>query len=92
LCAEVGDKRACKVTVELLALAHERGCEAELATAIDGELDASRLPDLTALREQFGPAPGSEPRITVNLAPLSSYDVLATVHVVEPASNMEAMA
>ena len=29
----VGDKRACKVTVELLALAHDRGCEAELAEA-----------------------------------------------------------
>ncbi|MBJ7545235.1 hypothetical protein JDN41_16920 [Rhodomicrobium udaipurense] len=26
-----GEKRACKVTVELLALAHDRGCEAELA-------------------------------------------------------------
>jgi hypothetical protein len=23
-----GDKRVCKVTVELLALAHDRGCEA----------------------------------------------------------------
>jgi hypothetical protein len=50
------------------------------------------LPDLTALRVQFGPAPGSQPQITVNLAPLSSYDVLATVHGVEPASNVEAMA
>src|ERR1700731_4844995 len=28
LCAETGDRRACKVTVELLALAHERACEA----------------------------------------------------------------
>ena len=33
--AEVGDKRACKVTVELLALAHDRACEAELAQVID---------------------------------------------------------
>src|SRR5215471_12280055 len=31
----VGDKRACKLTVELLALAHDRGCEAELAQLID---------------------------------------------------------
>jgi hypothetical protein len=43
--AEVGDKRACKVTVELLALAHDRACEAELAQVIDAELDAGRLPD-----------------------------------------------
>jgi len=41
----VGDKRACKLTVELLALAHDRGCEAELAGLIDAELDAGRLPD-----------------------------------------------
>src|SRR5208283_1422047 len=32
---EVGDKRACQVTVELLALAHDRACEAELAQVID---------------------------------------------------------
>jgi hypothetical protein len=31
----VGDKRACKLTVELLALAHDRGCETELAGLID---------------------------------------------------------
>ena len=35
--------------VGLLALAHERACEAELAEAIDTELDAGRLPDLDAL-------------------------------------------
>src|SRR6202161_3973571 len=63
----VGDKRACKVTVELLALAHDRGCEAELAEAIDGELDAGRLPDLAILRERFGPTPASVPVITVTV-------------------------
>jgi hypothetical protein len=31
----VGDKRACKLTVELLALAHDRGWEAELAELIE---------------------------------------------------------
>ncbi len=44
--AEVGDRRACKVTVELLALAHDRGREAELAAMIDADLDAGRLPDM----------------------------------------------
>jgi hypothetical protein len=47
--AALGDKRACKVTVELLALAHDRACEAELAQVIDAELDAGRLPDLALL-------------------------------------------
>ena len=65
--AEVGDKRACKVTVELLALAHDRACEAELAQVIDAELDAGRLPDLALLRERFGPSPASVPVIDVKL-------------------------
>ena len=44
LLAREGEKRACLVTVELLALAHERACEAELAEAIqilrgDGQLN-----------------------------------------------------
>ena len=44
-----GDKRACKTMVELLALAHDRACEAELAEAHRGRLDAGRLPDLALL-------------------------------------------
>ena len=92
LCTEVGDKRACKVTVELLALAHDRACEAELAQIIDEDLDAGRLPDLATLRERFGPSPASVPVIEVELASLSTYDELATVHAVAPTSNLEAVA
>ena len=92
LCADVGDKRACKVTVELLALAHDRVCEAELAQIIDAELDADRLPDLASLSERFGPSPGSVPVIEVELVPLSAYDELAAIHAVAPASNMEVVA
>jgi hypothetical protein len=87
--ADVGDKRACKVTVELLALAHDRGCEAELAQTIDGELDAGRLPDLAALRERFAPNPASVPLIEVELVPLNAYDELAAVYAVEPTSYLE---
>ena len=88
----VGDKRACKVTVELLALAHERGCEAELAGLIDAELDAGRLPDIAILREQFGPNPTSVPVIKVEFVPLNTYDELAAVYAVEPTSKLEAVA
>jgi len=87
--AEVGDKRACKVTVELLALAHDRACEAELAQVIDVELDAGRLPNLALLRERFGPSPASVPVIAVKLVPLNAYDELTLAHVVEPASSLE---
>jgi hypothetical protein len=90
--AEVGDKRACKVTVELLALAHDRACEAELAQVIDVELDAGRLPDLALLRERFGPSPASVPVIDVKLVALNAYDELVAVHVVEPASGLEGAA
>ena len=92
LCAEVGDRRACKVTVELLALAHDRACEAELAQIIDHDLDAGRLPDLAALSERFGPSPGSVPKIEVKLVPLSTYDELAAIYVIAPTSNLEAAA
>ena len=92
MCVELGDKRACKVTVELLALAHDRACEADLAQAIDADLDAGRLPELAALRERFGPTPGSMPVIEVDLVPLSAYDELAAVYAVAPASCLEAVA
>jgi hypothetical protein len=89
---EVGDKRACQVTVELLALAHDRACEAELAQVIDAELDAGRLPDLALLRERFGPSPAAVPVIDVKLVALDAYDELAAVHVVGPASGLEVAA
>ena len=89
LCADVGDRRACKVTVALLALAHDRACEAELAQVIDADLDAGRLPDLAALCEQFGPSSESVPMIAVELVPLSTYDELAAVYAVAATSNLE---
>src|SRR6202163_2544775 len=88
----VGYKRACKSTVELLALAHDRGCEAELSELIDAELDAGRLPDLALLRERFAPSPASVPEIRIAFVALSSYDELAIVHSVSQTSNQEAVA
>src|ERR1700760_320733 len=56
LLARNGEKRACRTVVALLALAHERACEGELAATIDAELDAGKLPDLDALARRFAPA------------------------------------
>lgn len=80
------DKRACKITVELLALAHENACEAELARAITAELDARRLPDLAVLRARFRPQTATVPIVAVELAPLGVYDELACI-AVDPNAN-----
>ena len=73
------DRHACKLTVELLALAHEHACEAELADAIATDLDAGRLPDLATLRRRFQPVRVSVPSVAVILAPLELYNDLADV-------------
>jgi hypothetical protein len=73
------DKQACRTMVGLLALAHDRACEAELAQSIDAELDAGRLPNLDALCRRFAPDPAAIPDITVALVPLHLYDELGTV-------------
>jgi hypothetical protein len=67
------------VTVELLALAHERACEAELSDVIAADLDAGRLPDLAALRARFRPEAAPIPSVTVELASLDVYDELAAI-------------
>ena len=79
LLAAAGEKQACRIMVGLLALAHDRACEVELAAAIDAELDAGRLPDHNHLGRRFAPDPASIPDITIKLAPLHLYDELGTV-------------
>ena len=57
LLAALPDRKACQTMVGLLALAHERGCEADLAQALDQDLAAGRLPDLKALGPASRPIP-----------------------------------
>lgn len=70
------EKQACKIMVELLALAHERGCERELADQLATMLEAGTLPDLPALRARFAPDPALLPRVSVRLASLNGYEAL----------------
>lgn len=79
LLAKESEKQACRTMVGLLALAHDRACEAELAHAIEADLDAGRLPNLDRLHERFKPDRATIPHVAVKLAPLSAYDELATV-------------
>jgi len=69
-------RAACKTMVELLSLAHDRGCEAQLATLLAGDLAERRLPNLDALRERFAPDPARLPQVCVRLGPLSDYEAL----------------
>jgi len=71
-----GERLACKTVVELLSLAHERGCEADLAATLSESLDAGQAPDLNALRARFAPDPQRLPQVRVTLTPLSAYEAL----------------
>jgi transposase InsO family protein len=73
---ELAPRAACKLMVELLSLAHERTCEAQLADVLTEDLAHHRLPDLDALRARFSPDPARLPQVCVQLAPLSDYDAL----------------
>ena len=73
------DRDAARTMVGLLALAHDRGIEADLATAIDAGLEAGELPDLAALRHRFTPAATAAPEVSVILPPLAAYDRLITL-------------
>ena len=70
LCERLSERAACKLMVELLSIAHERACEAQLAALLTEDLAADRLPDLKALRERFVPDLASLPEVTVQLTPL----------------------
>jgi hypothetical protein len=77
LCERLGERAACKLMVELLSLAHERACEAQLAAVLTEDLAADRLPDLKVLRERFAPDLARLPEVSVPLAPLHLYDALS---------------
>ena len=81
----LADRAACKLTVELLSLAHDRACEAQLAGVLSDLLERHELPDMTSLREMFSPDPASLPEVTVQLAPLSVYEDLVQDSVGEAA-------
>ena len=74
-----GDPRhACKSMVSLLALAHDRGCEAELAAALTEQMARAEPAniDVAALQARFAPVPAQMPVVVVNLPPVACYDVL----------------
>jgi len=88
LLEKAGEKAACRMTVDLLALAHDRGCEAELAAQLEEDLSQHRTPDIPSLRALFGPSEDALPIVKVQLADLKSYNQLAST----PAADLEVTA
>lgn len=76
LMEQLPERQACRTMVELLAMAHERGCESELADQLAATLEAQHLPDMAALRERFAPDPARLPNVVVHLASLDAYEAL----------------
>lgn len=73
--------KACRIAVELLMLAHERGCESELADHLSQLLKDRRLPDMDELRHRFAPVPAKMPNVVVDCVSLNAYDALIASHV-----------
>jgi hypothetical protein len=70
------ERQACRVMVDLLALAHDRACEAELAEILAADVAAGRLPDVPALQQRFAPDPARLPTVIVQFVPLAAYEGL----------------
>lgn len=85
LCERLSERGACKLMVELLSVAHERACEAQLSALLAEDLAADRIPDLKALRTRFAPDLASLPEVRVHLTPLSLYEALNDSYIGEAA-------
>jgi hypothetical protein len=62
--------------VGLLALAHDRGVEADLAAVLDAMLDTGELPVLALMIRRFTPVTTAAPAVLVILPPVTAYDRL----------------
>ncbi len=76
LLEQLPERQACRIMVELLAMAHERGCESELADQLAIYLQHKQLPEIAVLRMRFAPDPARLPNVVVQLAPLNAYEEL----------------
>ena len=85
LVAALSTRVACRTMVDLLALAHDRACEGELAERLTRDLDAGILPDMQILRRVFAPDAQALPNVIVTYTPLSAYDELASVFIADAA-------
>ena len=71
-------REAARTMVGLLALAHDRGVEADLAAALEADMGAGRLPDLARMMQRFTPSASTAPAVSIVMPALASYDSLLT--------------
>lgn len=77
LSAALPRRDACRRMVDLLWLAHDEGCEAELAALIADTLGHGDLPEARAMKQQLEPRRRTLPDDTpVALTDLASFDAL----------------
>jgi len=74
-------REASRRMVDLLWLAHDEACEAELATSITADLAAGRLPDAATLKGRLTPRQRDLPEdVPVALTALAQFDALLEAH------------
>lgn len=70
------ERSACRLMVELLALADRVNVVAELAAVLSALHERDELPDIDALRERFAPRPTLMPTVQVVIPAAAVYDEL----------------
>lgn len=80
--AQLDARQACRDAVALLDIAARGNCIDALARRIDAALDAGRLPDVTALKDEFLPTTRTQRDVTIPPPDLCAYNsLLASVEV-----------
>ena len=74
--AELPERAACRLMVELLDLADRANVVVELAGVLATLQAIDELPDIDALRERFAPRPPTMPSVQVELPSTAVYDEL----------------
>ncbi len=73
---EMEPRKACKVMVGILALAHKAGCEKQLGGYLQEQMNKQALPSLLTLQQRFDTREQTVPTVEVEQPPAASYDVL----------------
>jgi len=80
--AQLPERSACQLMVQLLDLADRANVVVELASVLSALHELDQLPDIVALRERFAPRTALMPRVEVILPATDVYDELLVLEAV----------